>query len=113
MKVTTMIMALGLAAASWAQIPARPASITAVESATVSVTPDMARVDISVVTQAVTAQDATVANATQATAVISALQNFVSSSSNIKTVSYYLSPVYNNPPPGQTASIIGYMVTGR
>jgi len=111
MKVTTMIMALGLAAASWAQIPARPASITAVGSATVSVTPDMARVDISVVTQAVTAQDATVANATQATAVISALQNFVSSSSNIKTVSYYLSPVYNNPPPGQTASIIGYMVT--
>ena len=27
------------------------------------------------------------------------------------TVSYYLSPVYNNPPPGQNASIIGYMVT--
>jgi uncharacterized protein YggE len=111
MTIAKLIVALALPAAAWAQIPARPASITAVGSATVSVTPDMARVDISVVTQGATAQDATLANATQAGAVITALQGFVSSSSNIKTVSYYLSPVYNNPPPGQSATIIGYMVT--
>jgi len=111
MKVTKIIIVLTLPAASWAQLPARPASITAVGSATVSATPDLARVDISVVTQGATAQDATVANATQAGAVITALQGFVSSNSNIKTVSYYLSPVYNNPPPGQSATIIGYMVT--
>jgi uncharacterized protein YggE len=111
LRIANLALALVLPAASWAQIPTRPASITAVGSASVSVTPDLARVDISVVTQGATAQDATVANATQATAVISALQSFVSSSSNIKTVSYYLSPVYNNPPPGQSATIIGYMVT--
>jgi len=111
LRIANLALAFVLPAASWAQIPARPASITAVGSATVSVTPDLARVDISVVTQGATAQDATVANATQATAVIGALQSFVSSSSSIKTVSYYLSPVYNNPPPGQNARIIGYMVT--
>ncbi len=111
LRIANLALAFVLPAASWAQIPARPASITAVGSATVSVSPNLARVDISVVTQAATAQDATVANATQATAVISSLQSFVSSSSNIKTVSYYLSPVYNNPPPGQSASIVGYMVT--
>ena len=111
MRVVKLIMVFALPAASWAQIPARPASITAVGTATVSVTPDMARVDISVVTQGATAQDATMANATQAGAVITALQGFVSSNSNIKTVSYYLSSVYNNPPPGQSATIIGYMVT--
>jgi uncharacterized protein YggE len=111
MKLANLVMALALPASSWAQMPVRPASITAVGNATVSVPPDLARVDISVVTQGATAQDATVANATQASAVISALQSFVSSSSSIKTVSYYLSPVYNNPPPGQSATIIGYMVT--
>jgi uncharacterized protein YggE len=71
----------------------------------------MARVDISVVTQGTTAQDATSSNATQAGAVITALQGLVGSNSNIKTTSYYLSPVYNNPPPGQSATIIGYTVT--
>jgi uncharacterized protein YggE len=111
MTITKLILALTLPAASWAQVPARPASITAVGSATVSVTPDIARVDISVVTQGATAQDATAANASQAGAVITALQALVGSNSNIKTTSYYLSPVYNNPPPGQSATIIGYTVT--
>lgn len=111
MKITTLFMALALAPASWAQVPSRPATITAVGSATVSVPPDLARVDVGVVTQAATAQDATAQNATQAAALISALQGFVTSNTNIKTVSYYLSPVYNNPAPGQSAMIIGYTVT--
>src|SRR6202022_3410335 len=29
----------------------------------------------------------------------------------LTTVSFSLSPVYNNPPPGQSATIIGYSVT--
>jgi hypothetical protein len=107
MKITTLVLASALAGASWAQVPARPASITAVGSATVSVTPDVARVDVSVVTQAATAQDATQQNATQAAALIGALQGFVTSNNNIKTVSYYVSPVYNN----QSSTIVGYMVT--
>ena len=111
MRITTLVMSFALAAVSWAQAPSQTPSISAVGSATVSVTPDVARVDVGVVTQAATAQDATLQNAMQASAVIAALQSIVGSSNNIKTISYFLSPVYNNPPPGQSATIIGYMVT--
>jgi uncharacterized protein len=111
MRSKKLVIALALAATSWAQVTSRPASITAVGNATVSVPPDLARVDVGVVTQSATAQDATAGNATRAAAVIAALQGLVSSNSNIKTVSYSLSPVYNNPPAGQSPAIIGYMVT--
>jgi hypothetical protein len=111
MKITTLVLASALAGASWAQVPSRPASITAVGNATVSVSPDLARLDVSIVTQAATAQDASQQNATQAGAVISALQGFVTSNNNIKTISYVVSPVFNNPPTGQNAAIVGYMVS--
>ena len=62
------------------------------------------------VTQGATAQQATTANATQA-AVISALQPLVGSSANLQTISYTVSPMYNNPSPGQNSTIIGYTVT--
>jgi uncharacterized protein len=111
MRIAKLTTVFALAAASWAQPPSRPASIIAVGEATVSVTPDLARVSVGVVTQAPTAQEATVQNASQAGALITAMQRLVGTSASIKTISYYLSPVYNNPPPGQSATIIGYMVT--
>ena len=111
MRIKTLIIVLALTAAMHAQTPMRSASITAVGDASISVTPDMARVDIGVATQAATAQDATQQNATQAGAVISALQGLLGASASIKTISYSVSPVYNNPPPGQSATIIGYVVT--
>ena len=111
MRITSVVINLALAAVSWAQTTPLPASITAVGTATVSATPDVARVDVGVSTQAATAQAATAANATQASAVIGAIQAVIGSSTNIKTISYSVSPVYNNPPAGQTASIIGYAVT--
>jgi uncharacterized protein YggE len=82
----------------------------AVGTASVSTTPDLARVDVSVFTQAATAQEAAASNATQTSAVISALQGLLGSDANIKTVNYSLSPVYNNPPAGQSPRIIGYSV---
>src|SRR5712691_10672880 len=111
MKFRSLAIPFGLAAALCAQIPMRVPSITAVGDASVSVTPDMARVDLGVATQAATAQDATQQNATQAGAVITALQTLLGANATIKTISYSVSPVYNNPPPGQSATIIGYMVT--
>jgi uncharacterized protein len=99
------------AAMCWAQPAARPASITAVGSASISVPPDLARVDVGVNTQGATAQAASQANAALASTVIMALQSLLgSSSATIKTVNYSLSPVYNNPPLGQSATIIGYSV---
>lgn len=57
MKITTLALALAFTAGLYAQTPARPASITAVGDASVSVVPDTARVDIGVATQAPAAQD--------------------------------------------------------
>ena len=111
MRISTLIPAFAFTAGLYAQMPARLASITAVGDASVSVVPDMAHVDVGVATQAATAQDATQQNATQAGAMISALQGLLGANASIKTISYSVSPVYNNPPPGQSATIIAYLVT--
>jgi uncharacterized protein len=111
MKLACLIVAVAFGPVSWAQVPLLPASITAVGTAAVSVAPDLARVDVGVFTQGATAQDASAANATQASAIITALQALLGAGANIKTINYSLSPVYNNPPPGQNASIIGYSVS--
>ena len=102
---------LALAGVSWGQTASRTPSIVAVGDATVTGTPDVAYVSVGVVTQAATAQDATTQNASLAGAVITALQNLLGTSASIKTVSYSLSPVYNNPPAGQAPTIIGYAVS--
>jgi hypothetical protein len=111
MKLTRLIIAVVFAAVSWAQISVRPSSITSVGTASVSVAPDLARVDVGVFTQGATAQDASTANASQASTIITALQALLGGGANIKTINYSLSPVYNNPPPGQNAIIIGYSVS--
>jgi len=109
-----MLRTIGLTCAAvamcWAQPAVRPASITAVGSASLSVPPDLARVDVGVNTQAATAQAASQANAALANTVIMALQSLLGSSATIKTVNYSLSPVYSSPQPGQQATIIGYAV---
>ena len=111
MKARKLLIAFAFTAVLCAQMPTRVASITAVGDASISVTPDMARVDVGVSTQAATAQDATQQNATQAGTVITALQALLGTNATIKTISYSVSPVYNNPPQGQSATIIGYVVT--
>ena len=111
MYLTKSIVIFALGTASWAQLTPRNATITAVGDASVSVTPDLAHVDVGVTSQATTAQEATSQNATQSAAMITALQGLLGAGANIKTISYSLSPVYNNPPPGQSATIIGYSVS--
>jgi uncharacterized protein YggE len=111
MKIGQLLIGFGFLTVLCAQTPTRVASITAVGQASVSVTPDMALVDLGVATQAATAQDATQQNAALASTVISALQSLLGTTARIKTISYFLSPVYNNPPAGQSPSIIGYQVT--
>ncbi len=106
----TIALTCATVAMCWAQPAVRPASITAVGSASISVPPDLARVDVGVNTQGATAQAASQANAALASTVIMALQSLLGSSATIKTVNYSLSPVYNNPPLGQSATIIGYSV---
>jgi uncharacterized protein YggE len=108
MKIGRLLIGFAFITALYAQAPMRVASITAVGQASVSVTPNMALVDVGVSTQAATAQDASQQNAAQAGTVISALQALLGTTASIKTISYSVSPVYNT---GQNATIIGYVVT--
>jgi uncharacterized protein YggE len=108
MKTAHLLAAFVFTVGALGQTPAP--SITAVGTASISMPPDLARVDVGVFTQSSTAQDASTLNATQTTAVITALQALLGADAHIKTVNYSLSPVYNNPPQGQSPRIIGYTV---
>src|SRR5690348_16791579 len=109
MRKAIVLITAGLAAATLCAQPA-PGTIQASGSATLSVNPDQVRLDVSVITQATTAQQAAQQNATQTTAVINALKQVLGASGSVQTVSYAVSPRYNNSP-GQNDMIVGYTVT--
>ena len=94
-----------LAAALLAQTS--PGAIQAVGSATISVNPDQAQLDVGVVTQGATAQDAGQQNATLTTTVLNALKGVLGTAGTIQTISYSISPRYSTTQ-GQTSVIIGY-----
>jgi uncharacterized protein YggE len=87
-------------------------SIQASGSATIGgITPDRVQLTIGVVTTAKTANDAASQNATQAQAMIAAIQQVIGTNGTVQTIGYSLSPQYsggvNNTPPtitGYTAS---------
>ncbi len=85
----------------------RPPFIQAVGQGSVSVQPDQAKIDFSVITTATTAQNAAAQNATQVSALISALQTLLGSAGNIQTIGYSLNPNYNYPPGGNPV-LTGY-----
>ena len=82
--------------------------IRAVGQGKASGKPDQAQVDLAVVTQAATAQDAAAQNANQTTAVLTQLRQLLGASADIKTVNYSLSPVYNYPRDGSPATLTGF-----
>jgi uncharacterized protein YggE len=107
MKTALVTIALLTVAAIEAQtVPTPIRSITATGNANISATPDMASVDVSVTTEAATAQDASTKNATIVASVIAALQAILGAGGNIKTINYSLNPVYNN-----AGGITGYSAT--
>src|SRR5262245_43299443 len=75
--------------------PPRP-FVRALGEATISVKPDLARIQFSVVTQATTAQEAADRNATQVDAVLAALRSVLGPAADLKTLSYSLFANYNN-----------------
>jgi uncharacterized protein YggE len=88
-----------------------PKTLQVTGTGTVSAAPDQALLLLAVVTQATSAADATSQNAAAMSNVLSALNNAGISSDSIETVSYSLTPVYENMQtqtgPGK---IIGYAV---
>lgn len=83
------------AVSSFAQTVPR-STVTASGQATVSAQPDQAKIDVNVVTQGATAQEASASNATQVTAVTAALSKLLGAAGDIKTVNYFVGPVYKN-----------------
>ena len=93
--------------AAQAQTAPRP-FIRAVGQATVSVTPDQAKVQFAVVTQAPTATAASTQNANQVTVLLAALRSVLGQNAELKTISYSLNPNYNNPRDGSQPIVVGY-----
>jgi uncharacterized protein YggE len=86
-----------------------PNSIQASGSATRNVQPDMAQLNIGVVTQAATAAAAADQNATTTDAVIKSLQGVLATTGTIETLYYTISPRHTNT--GGQQTITGYIVS--
>src|SRR5579862_5471133 len=78
---------------------ARP-TVHTTGNASVFVAPDQVKIDATVTTQGLTAQDASTQNATQTAAVIAALKMLLGSGANIQTIGYSVTPNYKYPPNG-------------
>ena len=99
----SLLLAVSLAVAQ------TPNSVQATGSATRAVKPDMAQLNIGVVTQAATAQAAADQNATITDAVTKALQGILSSAGTIQTLYYSINPRYVTS--GGQQTLAGYIVT--
>jgi uncharacterized protein YggE len=85
-------------------------SVQANGSATLTAKPDQAQLDVGVVTNGTTAQDASQQNASLSNTVQAALSRVLGSAGTLQTVSYSVTPRYSNAP-NQPSVIIGYMAS--
>jgi hypothetical protein len=79
--------------------------------AQVSETPDRVYIDIGVSTQAQRSEDAASENATRLSAVIVAMKRAAGAGAQLTTTEYSISPNYNYPRNGGTATVAGYTVS--
>jgi len=82
-------------------------SVQANGSATLTAKPNQAQLDVGVVTNGATAQDASQKNASLSDTVQAALSKVLGSAGTLQTVSYYVTPRYSSTP-NQPSVIIGY-----
>lgn len=92
---------------SSAQTAPRRPFVCASGQASVFVAPDQVKVDAGVETQASTAKEAAARNADQVAAVVASLKKLLGSGADIKTVNYFVGPVYRNSP-NEPRKIVGY-----
>jgi uncharacterized protein YggE len=114
MRTTTVALVLLFPLSAWAQAPNNqpPGTIKVVGEATVNVKPDLAELDVGVVSQAQSAAAAAAENARKMEKIIAALKKEVAAGGEVKTVSYNVGQRYGRPMPGQeTPPIVGYTVT--
>jgi uncharacterized protein len=103
-----MLAAASTAAIAQAHPDPRPATIQVTGQARVSETPDRVYIDIGVTTQAQKSQAAASQNATRLSAVITAVKSAAGAGAQLTTTEYSISPNYNFPRGGGSATIVGY-----
>ncbi len=107
MKSVLAIVALSFALHAQTTTTPRP-FVRAAGQASVFVQPDQVKIDATITTQGNTAQDAAAQNATVSAAVVTALQKLLGANADIKTVNYFISPIYRNSTTGGPPTIVGY-----
>lgn len=95
MKIAAIFLCMALPVLAQMQTP-RPPSVQASSTATVSVKPDQARIQIGVVSQASTASAAASQNAAELQKALTELKAAAGPNAEVKTVSYSLNPNYTN-----------------
>lgn len=84
-----------------------PRLVRATGEGLLSVKPDLAKLNVGVVTQANTAKDASAQNAAQVEAVLAQLRQLLGPNADIKTISYSLVPNYKYTP-NEPPTLVGY-----
>ena len=96
------LLAVLLAFPGAAQVVTSRPFVRASGQASVSVPPDQVKIDVNVMTQGASAQEAAVRNSDQVTALLAALTKLLGPNADIKTISYFVGPDYRN------SSIVDY-----
>jgi uncharacterized protein YggE len=102
---------IAAAGAACAQMPPALPPVPSIQTtgeAVLEVKPDQAKIDVAVVSQAQTAQQAALQNASRVDAVIKALRSAGGPAADVQTVSYSIQPDYKYPRPGGAPEISGY-----
>lgn len=106
-RFLALALTLAPVIASAQVLPQPRRTIRAFGQGEVAVRPDQARVQVSVVTRATTADEASQQNATRAAAVIDAVKKLIGNAGEVRTAFYNVSPYSEGNPPRQT----GFQVT--
>jgi uncharacterized protein YggE len=102
---------VALAAPARAQAPA-PSTIRVFGEATVSAKPDVAELDLGVVSSAASASAAATDNARKMEKIVAALKKEVGAAGEVRTASFTVSQRYGQPRPGQdNPAVVGYLVS--
>jgi uncharacterized protein len=88
-----------------------PGTIRVVGEATVSARPDLAELDVGVVSEATTAEAAAAENAKKMERLIGALKKEVGNAGEVKTVGYMVTQRHAEPKGRERPPIVGYVVT--
>jgi uncharacterized protein len=111
-----LIVMLGISAGALpaaAQEPpgSPPGTIRVVGEASVSAKPDLAEIDVGVVSEATTAEAAATENTRKMDKLVAALKKEVGAGGEVKTVGYMVTQRHAEPKPREKPAIVGYVVT--